>query len=317
MKYVFLDCDPGHDDAMAIILAGHHPDLHLLGVSTACGNQTVDKTTINALKILSVSGLEHVEVVKGQAAPLMRPPKPCPEIHGTSGLDGTTFPVLTKKPIQGKKAIVYMNEVISQQTEPVHLICTGQLTNAALLLTVYPEIKEKLAQIVFMGGGVGVGNTSPAAEFNIECDPEAAKIVLESGVQIVMVPLEVTHTALCTPTIIERLHSLNTSFSSLIVDLLMFFQDAYKKVFRFQHPPLHDPCAVLYVARPDLFKTELMRVDIDTESRLCAGRTVCDIYHMSTLVKNVHVALHMNVDEFWNQMIQAVQKADTLSSMNK
>jgi inosine-uridine nucleoside N-ribohydrolase len=209
--------------------------------------------------------------------------------------------------------------IISSQVEPVHLVCTGQLTNAALLLTLFPEIKSKLAQVVIMGGGIGIGNTSPAAEFNIECDPEAAKIVFDEaskGLRLVMVPLEVTHTALCTPDILERIIISNTPFTRLITELLLFFRETYKRVFRFEHPPVHDPCAVFYVTRPDLFQVELMRVDIETSSMLCAGRTVCDVYQMSTLTKNVYVATKMDVVTFWDNMISAIESADAASCMN-
>jgi inosine-uridine nucleoside N-ribohydrolase len=131
-----------------------------------------------------------------------------------------------------------------------------------------------------------------------------------------MVPLEVTHTALCTPEVLQRISHENTPFSNLIVELLEFFRETYKRVFRFEHPPVHDPCAVLYVAHPELFHTELMRVDIETSSQLCAGRTVCDVYQMSLLPKNCHVATKMNIAEFWNHMIAAIHCANAKSCMN-
>ena len=321
-KLMWLDCDPGHDDAMAIILASYHPSIELLGISTTCGNQTIEKTTNNACKTLQIINKHQIDVVAGSNAPLMRPYKICEEIHGETGLDGTQFPLITKKPLSSEiKAIHHMFQVISstagRTSQKVHLVATGQLTNVALLLTVYPEVKQFLEQISIMGGCIGVGNTSPAAEFNIECDPESARIVFNSGVKLVMVPLEVTHTALVDPDVLNRISAMNSNFSKLIVELLLFFQQSYKEVFRFEYPPLHDPCAVAYVIDPSLFDAELMRVDIDCESPYCAGRTVCDIFHMRPAeTRNCIVAKSMNVSEFWNLMIKSLEDANQVSCLN-
>jgi inosine-uridine nucleoside N-ribohydrolase len=141
-------------------------------------------------------------------------------------------------------------------------VATGCLTNFALLLSVFPEIKQKIEKIVLLGGAVGIGNISPCAEFNILIDPEAAKIVFDSGVEIVMVPIEVTHTALVTPSVISRVKALDSPFGQLCVDLLNFFGETYKRVFYFDFPPLHDPLAVAYVIEPSLFVTRHLRVDI-------------------------------------------------------
>jgi inosine-uridine nucleoside N-ribohydrolase len=256
------------------------------------------------------------DVVKGQERPLMRETKICPEIHGTTGLDGPKWPEITKKPVD-QKAVIHMFNVINSQKEKVHIVCTAAMTNVALLLTLYPEVKPKIAQIVFMGGAIGPGNTSPAAEFNIECDPEAAKIVLDSGLPIVMVPLEVTHTCLVTPEVINRIKDLNSNFSRFMIELLYFFKDSYFTVFNFTNPPLHDPCAIAYVIDPEMFKSELMRVDVETSSKYCDGRTVCDIYKMSKLRKNVTVTTSMNVNKFWDMMIEAIIEANKVSILNK
>jgi len=322
-----LDCDPGHDDAFAILLAGHNPRINLLGISTVAGNQTVEKTTNNAQRITSVGGLSHIKIVKGQAVPLVRPSQICPEIHGESGMDcSDAFSVMLKQQtshsadqIVNKKAVNYMFEVIDNETkygDKVTLVATGCLTNVALLLTIYPEVKQKLDKIVILGGAIGFGNITPAAEFNILIDPEAAKIVFESGVHFVMVPLEVSHTALVTSEVIERIRDMKTPFSALCVDLLMFFMKQYKEVFGFEHPPLHDPVAVAYVINPSLFQTKFVRVDIETSSELCSGRTVCDMFGMSKKPKNVHVAEKVDVEAFWNLLLDALRSANSLSSLN-
>jgi len=266
---VWLDCDPGHDDAFAIVLCGHNLKLKLLGISTVAGNQSVEKTTQNALTILNLAGLSYIDVVPGQATPLLRPSKVCPEIHGSSGLD-CSIPLPTpKKKCLFKKAIIHMSEVIAEYPEPVTLIATGCLTNYALLLSIYPELKGRIKELVLLGGAMGIGNISPVAEFNILLDPEAAKIIFESGIRIVMIPLEVSHTVLVTQKILERISSLgSTLFSKIMIELLVFFSDTYKKVFKFEYPPLHDPLAVSYVIDPSIFDTELMRVDIEITSEL-------------------------------------------------
>lgn len=313
---VWLDCDPGHDDALAIILAGHNPKLQLIGISTVCGNQTVEKTTINALRMLSISGLEHIDVVKGASQPLCRKSRSsCEEIHGESGLEGADFPPLKKDSVK-KNCTIHIYESIISQPNRVTIIATGQLTNIALLLKVFPEVKESINQIVLMGGSIGLGNMSSAAEWNIMCDPEAAKIVFESGVKTAMIPLEVTHTALCTKDLLDRIILLSSRYSKLIHELLTFFQGSYLTMFRMPDPPLHDPCAVAYVISPEIFEGSLVRVDVEMGSQFCDGRTLCDMFGMTGLPKNVFVATSMNVTAFWEMMLDAIMNADKVSEMN-
>lgn len=330
MVDVWLDCDPGHDDAFAMILAAHSPALHLLGISTVAGNVSIEKTTKNALHILAAFGDHHTIVVQGQSKPLTRGATFCPEIHGDSGLDGVTFPPLPEgvRATEGK-AVNVMFEHISAAHGQRHeqgqgqgqgqqqgrgpgtvvLVATGALTNVALLLSVYPEVVQCLRDIVIMGGAIGMGNTSPAAEFNIEIDPEAAHIVFSSGL-VTMVPLEVTHTALATPSVIARIKSLGTPFAHNLTRLLLHFQSAYEAVFGTKSPPLHDPCAVAYVISPHLFRTQAMAVQIETSSQLCAGRTVCDVHNRWKREANSTVCLSMDVAGFWDLMITACAAAN-------
>lgn len=326
---VWLDCDPGHDDAMAIVLAGHNSRLRLLGISTVAGNQTVDKVTINALGVTDAAGLQRINVYKGQAKPLMRAlPILCPEIHGDSGLDGPHGKALLpsgSKLAQPGKAVLHMYSYIMEafrqggRTQKVRVVCTGALTNVALLVSLYPEVLPRI-EIVLMGGAVGVGNTGPVMEFNIQTDPEAAKIVFECGATIVMLPVELTHTALVTPDVLDRIDSelgADTPFTQLVKQLLLYFAESYKTVFKFAHPPLHDPCAVAYVIAPEIFQTELMRVDVETVSELSAGQTVCDVWDQSDKPKNAYVAQRMEVSKFWDLMIAALQAANEVSPLNK
>lgn len=320
---IWLDCDPGHDDAFAIILAGWHQNASLLGISTVAGNQTVEKVTMNALDVLHAAGLPDVGVVAGQSKPLLRPSAIlCPEIHGDSGLDGPKggrlLPRCDGTPLAGK-AVDHMYTAIHKAAVhygcKVRLVCTGALTNAALLLILYPEVVPHV-DIVIMGGCMGVGNTGAVVEFNIQTDPEAAKAVFESGVALTMVPLEVTHTALVTPAVLARLSEPSTPFRGAVRQLLLFFASTYERVFRFNDPPLHDPCAVALAIQPSLFQMEAMRVDIETSSALSAGQTVCDVWRQTGRPPNCHVATKMDIDGFWHMLAEAVDRADATSPLN-
>eukprot|EP00873_Tetraselmis_striata_P000181 jgi/Tetstr1/420445/TSEL_011558.t1 len=345
---VWLDCDPGHDDAMAIILAGHSPSLQVLGISTVVGNQTVEKVTNNALRMLRAAGLEHIDVVQGAHKPLMRGAPLCPEIHGESGLSPTraqpqqqpgaaraeghpvphpaeedpaeaALPPPRKAPLEDKAPIAMFRAIhrsFRDGGRRCKLICTGSLTNVALLVSLYPEVAD-MAEVVLMGGAMGVGNTGPVMEFNIQTDPEAASIVFQAGWPVAMVPIEVTHTALVTPDVLRRIQQRDTPFCSIICRLLLFFRETYKEVFQFEDPPLHDPCAVAYCLHPEIFTVKRMRVDIETKSDLSAGQTVCDIWGQSQQPKNVDVATSMGVPAFWDLMISALHRADDASCMNK
>eukprot|EP00937_MAST-01D_sp_MAST-1D-sp2_P003578 g3578.t1 len=319
---LWLDCDPGHDDALAIILAGHDHRVRLLGISTVSGNQSVAKTTLNAAKVLVAAGLaDAVRVTAGQAQPLLREAKHDAEIHGDSGLGGTDLlPADSAIPeglIDGDgKGVIAMAEAILASDTPVSVVATGALTNVALMLQLYPEAKPKIREVAFMGGAMGAGNRGAVAEFNILCDPHAAQAVMDSGVKLVMVPLEVTHTALATPEVLREIEALESKFGKLVVQLLTFFRDTYERVFGFKAgPPLHDPCAVAWVLEPALFETTLMRVDVECCSELSVGQTVCDIWGDSQKPKNVHVARTMDVPAFWRLMLDALRAANAASPM--
>lgn len=306
---VWLDCDPGHDDMMAIILAGHNENIHLLGISTVCGNQTVEKTTLNALRTLELAGIPNVPVVKGASEGLCRPSKACPEIHGETGLGGFELPE-PKQKAENENCILKMFNTISKFKEKVTLVGTAQLTNIALLLKSFPEVKSNISQIVIMGGAIGCGNMRPAAEWNIECDPEAALIVINSGLKIVMIPIECTAKVPVTKEIFAEFKALNTKFGDIIYNLLYFFAQTIQKIYKTSEPPLHDPCTIAYVINPDIFTTEFLHVDIETGSKFCDGRTNCDLYNMTGGKKNVYVAIDVKTQKFWELMLSALKKAN-------
>eukprot|EP00210_Caulerpa_lentillifera_P003522 g3361.t1 len=326
---MWLDCDPGHDDAMAIILAGCHPEIELLGISTVSGNQEISKVTSNALRVVTYAGLKNIEVYEGIGKPLLAETIHVPEIHGKTGMDTASdsnssksdfnqkFPVKqTKNP---QKAVFALRDAILANSHSiVRVICTGPLTNMAVFLTLFPELINKI-EVVCMGGAIGLGNLKPAAEFNFLADAHAASLVFRSGVKLVMIPLEVTHLALFTHEVEAKMFSqeMKTKFQTFVLQVLLFFANAYKDVYGMDYPAIHDPCAVYYALRPEHFEVKEMHVEIDTESRLCFGRSVCDVYGISGLPPNCHVGTSMKAEKFWDCMIQAVNRANTQSPLNQ
>ncbi len=316
-KPVWLDCDPGHDDVMAIIMACFHPSLNLLGISTVAGNQSVEKTFQNAANTLAAIGKSDIPLFQGQAKALFGELPFCEEIHGSTGLDNRrgepVFPNMMV-PENSEPGLIFIHKFISEyyksHDKKVQFVATGSLTNLALLILLYPEICSMI-EITLMGGALGIGNTNPVAEFNIENDPEAARIVFESGIPLTMVPLEVTHSVLVTPEITKRIGS-DTPFKLQVQELLAFFKETYQKVFFLDSPPLHDPVAVYFLIAQQNFEGRKMRVDIETTSSLSRGQTVCDFYGRSTKTANCFVALSVNVDAFWEDMILCLEKVNAV-----
>ena len=297
-KPVILDVDPGHDDAVALMLACGHPDLDLLAVTTVAGNVSLDKTTRNALRVLSLVGRDDVPVGRGASEPLERPLHTAEDIHGESGLDGPEeIPDAGFGPDE-RDAVALLSDTIRASSEPVTLIPLGPLTNIALLLREHRDLRDRIAGISLMGGSMGLGNTTPAAEFNIYVDPEAAREVFESGLPITMLGLDATHQAGADPDVRERLRKTGL-VGSVVADFLDFFAATYERTFGFDSPPLHDPVAVAAVVEPDLLKTRPMRVDVECESDLTRGETVCDYYGVTGKKPNAEVGVELDQVNFF------------------
>jgi uridine nucleosidase len=331
---VWMDCDPGHDDAIALLLCANHPSIRMIGVTACSGNQSVDKTFANAVKLMDIAGAPDVPVYCGQSRPMIRKPKHDPGIHGESGIDGSpTFEQFRNREIPAawreNKGVFAMGEGIRRcceeeddqlDGEGVTIIATGALTNVALMLTLYPELHKKIRRIVFMGGAMGIGNRHPVAEFNIICDPEAAKIVCDSGLEVVMVPLEVTHTAIFTEqqraAVITTLGAASR-LGSMVLELMTFFSATYRDVFGFMEGgPVHDVCAVAYVIAPELFEATKMHVAIVTGDHLCAGQTVCDQWRsLENVEDNVVVTTKMNVEKFWKLLIGSLVRCSQVTPL--
>lgn len=302
---IILDCDPGHDDAIAILLAGKHPEIDLLAITTVAGNQSVDKTTLNALKVCSLANLHAVPVARGMDRPLVRPARPARNIHGETGMDGPNVPEPTMEPI-AQHAVDLLIDLLMHSDGDITLVPTGPLTNIATAMRSQPAIIPKIQAISLMGGAIGLGNTTPAAEFNIWADPEAAAIVFGCGRPITMCPLEVTHQALAFDEIIRHLREAERPVASFAADLLVFFADTYKQVFGFPAPPVHDPCAVAAVIDPTIVHTKAMHIEIETVSELTSGRTVCDVYGKLEKEPNVHVGYALEIARFWEMVVTTI-----------
>jgi inosine-uridine nucleoside N-ribohydrolase len=306
-KPVILDVDPGHDDAVALMLACGHPGLDLLAVTTVAGNVTIEKTTRNALRVLSLVGRDEVPVGAGASGPLERPLHTAEDIHGQSGLDGSgEIPDADFGPDE-RDAVVLISDTIKASSEPVTLVPVGPLTNIALLLREHPDLKGRIAGISLMGGSMGLGNTTPAAEFNVYVDPEAAREVFESGLPITMSGLDVTHQAGAGPEERERLRATGR-VGGVVADFLDFFAATYERTFGFDSPPLHDPVAVAAVMEPDLLKTRLMRVDVECDSDLTRGETVCDFHGVTGKSPNAEVGVELDREHFFELLYDALSR---------
>ena len=305
-RRVLLDCDPGHDDAMAILLAAASPALELVGITTVAGNQTLEKTTLNARRVCSVAGIVDVPIAAGCERPLAREPVVAADIHGASGLDGVDWPEPTV-PLDPRHGVDLIVEAARSGDGPLTLIAVGPLTNVATALRRSPEIAGRIERLSIMGGAIGLGNTTPSAEFNIHFDPEAAEEVFRAGIPITLVPLEVTHLALATESVLARIAALDTPVARMSVALMRFFAETYLRVFGFEAPAVHDPCAVAAVIDPAIVPARRMNVAIDTESSLSLARTVCDVHAKTGREPNADVGVDLDVDRLWEEMILALE----------
>jgi len=295
---VILDCDPGHDDALAILLAARRLDLR--AITTVAGNQTLDRTTLNARRMCTVAGITDVPIAAGADRPLAQDPLYAGEIHGESGLDGPDFPPPTID-VDPRTALKLASDVLR---EPTTVIATGPLTNVATLLD---SGIGNIERIVLMGGSTGRGNMAPLAEFNILADPEAADIVFRSGRPITMCGLDVTHRALATPQVLQRIQQIGTPLAGICHQLLTYFADSYRAYFGFESPPLHDPVAVAAVIDPTIISARPVNVEIELTGTHTRGATVVDLDRVTTRKPNALVATGLDVDRFWDLMIGAIR----------
>ena len=304
---IILDCDPGHDDAVAIMLAASSPKIDLLGITVESGNQTLEKTSRNALNVLQWIGKGDIPVYAGCEGPLVRKKITAGDIHGESGLDGPDFPPLELK-LQEKHAVSYIVETLLASDDPVTMVTTGPMTNLAMAIRLEPKILEHMDKIVLMGGAYQNGNVTPAAEFNILCDPEAAHICFGCGKPVYMMGLDVTRKVLCVPEVVERMGKIGNEASRLFVELMGHFCRTQKEIFGFPGGPLHDPCTIVWLIDPDVFTMKPMHTSIDISHGDSYGRTNCDFFSYQKKELNANVAVDVDVAKYWDVIEEELKR---------
>jgi purine nucleosidase len=287
-RAIILDCDPGQDDAVAILLALASDELEVLAVTTVAGNVPLARTAANARRILELAGRTDVPVFAGAAGPLLRAPVTAEATHGETGLDGADLPEPSMPLAPGHAVDAIARAVRSRPAGSVTLCPIGPMTNIALAMRKEPALAGRLAGIVFMGGAIGLGNVTASSEFNLFADPHAARIVLDCGAPITMFPLDVTHQVLVTDERRERLAALGNRVGPAVAAMMAFYAGS-KRRMGLGGAPLHDPCTIAWLLRPELFRGKACRVDVECESSLTLGRSVVDWWGKSGRPANVTV----------------------------
>lgn len=309
LKHIILDCDPGHDDAINIIIATAKSDIfNVLGITTVGGNVEVEKNTLNALKVLELLNSD-IPVYKGQSRPLVKEIEIATEIHGDSGMDGPILPDPNRKE-EELHAVDFIIETVKNSKEKVTLVPTGPLTNIAMALIKDPSIKNNIEEIVLMGGGT-FGNWTPAAEFNIFVDAEAAEVVFTSGIPLAVFGLDVTHQVIATDDIVDRVGEIDNEVAEFVKDLLIFFGQTYKDFFGINGGPIHDACTCMYLLNPDMFTMEEVNITIETKGEATYGMTVVDLLKTTGKKENAKFATGVDQERFWDTFM------DTLTLFNK
>jgi inosine-uridine nucleoside N-ribohydrolase len=310
---ILIDCDPGQDDAIALLLAVASPEVELLGVTTVAGNQTLDKTTANALKVLELAGREDVRVAAGADRPLVGELVVADDAHGESGLDGPSLPSPRTKPLQ-QHAVDFLAERILASNRPVTLVPLGPLTNVALLLVEHPDVARRLHRVVLMGGAIGEGNQTPSAEFNIWIDPEAAFRVFQSGLDVTMVGLDVTNRAVLTEEDADGLRGTGP-VGGAVAAMLDFYGTFYRVAYDHGGCPVHDAVAVAHLIRPQIVQWVERHVAVELGSGLCRGRTVVDMRRrrILTAAPNARVAVDIDVAGFRRLLLGRLGSASNFS----
>ncbi|GAB2586110.1 nucleoside hydrolase [Spirosoma areae] len=304
---LLIDCDPGHDDAVMLMLAVGGGRFDIKAITTSAGNQTQAKTLTNALKLISLLDVD-IPVYKGCDKPLFRELIIADYVHGEMGLDGPSLPEPVRKP-EPQSAVEAMAQILADSPEKITIVPTGPLTNIAVLLLAYPHLKSKIERISLMGGGIFRGNMTPTAEFNIYVDPEAASVVFSSGVPITMCGLDVTHKALVFQEDIERFRSIGNKSGKVVAELMDFFSIFYRR----ERPELgggaalHDPCAIAWLMDPSIFVSKPCYVDVEVAGKLTAGTTVVDFFDVLKNAPNAEVVYDIDRERYINLIYEAVR----------
>lgn len=300
-RKIIIDTDPGQDDAVAILLALASPEeIDVLGIVAVAGNVGLNQNARNALKVAELSGHPDVPVYAGCARPMMRPLVTAEHVHGQTGLDGPDLPE-PRIALQETHGVDFLIETLrGHEPGTVTLCALGPLTNIAMALVKAPDIAGRIAGIVLMGGAYfEVGNITPAAEFNIYVDPEAADVVFKCGAPIVVMPLDVTHQMLSTPERIAAFRAIGNRSGAAVADMLNFSERFDLKKYGWAGAPLHDPCVTAYLIAPEIFEGRLCNVEIETASALTRGMTVADYWHVTDRPRNATFIRNGDADAFY------------------
>jgi purine nucleosidase len=308
-RKIIIDTDPGQDDALAILLAMASPELEVVGITTVAGNVPLDLTTANALKLCELTGRTDIPVIAGSVRPLVRTLETAEAVHGDTGLDGSGLPDPVTRPLPGH-AVDWLIDTVLAASPGTYTLCPlGPLTNVASALIRAPEIAGRISRIVFMGGGFFEGgNTTPAAEFNIHVDPHAAHVVMTAGVPLVMLPLDVTHRAPMSRAWLERVAAIGTPVARSAVGMLDFYERFDMERYGTAGGPLHDPCVIAYVLRPELFGGRDCHVAVELTGEHTLGMTVVDWWGMTKKPANCRVIREIDADGFYALLLEALKR---------
>ena len=307
-RKIILDCDPGYDDAVAILLAAGSPKIDLLAITVVAGNQTIEKVTKNALAIAGIAGLKDIPIARGAVRPLLRAPETAAFIHGESGLDDTTLPDVVQTIDSRHAAELIIDIVMREPAGTVTLVPTGPLTNIALAARLEPRIVERVKEVVLMGGACHYGNHGPYSEFNIANDPEAARIVFGEPWKVVMVGLDLTYQARATQEVVDRISEVKTQSGIFLAEVLNAFNQRYRQVRGHNDAPVHDPCAVAYVIDPTVVEAQRVPIAVELTGTLTAGMTVADFRRPAPEDCHTWAALKLDASRFWDLVTDAVQR---------
>jgi purine nucleosidase len=307
IKKIVIDTDPGQDDAVAMLLALASPELDVLGITAVAGNVPLSLTEKNARRICELAGRPDVRVFAGAARPMVRDLVTAENVHGKTGLDGPDLPDPTM-PLQEAHAVDFIVETLMREESGTVTLCAlGPLTNLALALVREPRIAARIERIVLMGGGLFEGgNVTPAAEFNIYVDPHAADVVLRSGVPIVIVPLDCTHQALTTARRVAAFRALATRPGEAVAQMLEFFERFDENKYGTDGGPLHDPCVIAYLLKPELFSGRLINVMVETASDLTMGMTVADWWGVTDRPRNATYIRDVDHEAFFQFLVERI-----------
>jgi purine nucleosidase len=309
-RKIIIDTDPGQDDAVAILMALSSPaDFEIVGIVAVAGNVTLAQNARNALKVVELSGRKDIAVYAGCERPMRRTLVTAEHVHGETGLDGPDLP-MPKLQVEPQHGVDFLIEaLLTHEAGTVTLACLGPLTNVAMAMVKEPRIVPRIQEIVWMGGGYfEMGNITPAAEFNVYVDPDAADVVMRSGVPITMVPLDVTHMMQSTKPRLEAIRALGNKAGKAVYEMLSFSERFDLKKYESDGAPLHDPCVIAYMLQPDLFKGRHINVVIETGSELTVGMTVADYWGVTGRVKNCNFLRSGNADGFYALLTERLSR---------